>query len=403
MRLSGFLFSAALASGFGLLASSPRLSAQPAGPAPRAAVVEPSEAASSPVAIGVSGPDGQKSAANSAPAARENSTLKAPLGKPAGENQQQDGDGQPIAAPAPRAGSISGTVFDQYGDVLPGATAILEDPVSGKRRTVVANDNGFFEFDHLQPAIPYQVTISAPGFIHWSSSAVTLQPGQFVSLTGIQLQIEGATTSVTVTASTEQIATEQVKIEEQQRVFGIIPNFYVVYEHNPAPMTAKLKFKLALRVSIDPVTIGGVGVMAGIYQAADTPNYVEGAKGYGQRFGTVAADGFTDILIGGAILPSLLHEDPRYFYQGTGSKRSRLGHALASPFICRDDNGKWGPNYSSMGGDLASAALSDTYYPESNRGAGLVFSAVLISTAERMTSDVVQEFILSRFTSRGKK
>ena len=90
----------------------------------------------------------------------------------------------------------------------------------------------------------------------------------------------------------EEIATEQLKIEEKQRVFGIIPNFYVVYDHDAVPLTPKLKFKLALKTSFDPVTIGGIALLAGIKQAADTPNYVQGAKGYGERFGAIAATVF---------------------------------------------------------------------------------------------------------------
>jgi hypothetical protein len=199
-----------------------------------------------------------------------------------------------------------------------------------------------------------------------------------------------------------EIATEQVKLEEQQRVFGIIPNFYVSYESNPAPLTTKLKFQLAFKVSVDPITFIGAGFMAGIQQAADTPDYGQGAKGYGQRMGAVYADGLTDILVGGAILPSLLHQDPRYFYQGTGTSKSRAFHALSSPFICKGDNGQWQPNYSTIGGDLASAAIANAYYPESNRGAGMVLSNVLIGTSERMVSDLVQEFIVRKFTPKAK-
>jgi hypothetical protein len=76
-------------------------------------------------------------------------------------------------------------------------------------------------------------------------------------------------------------------------------------------------------------------------------------------------------MIGGAILPSLLHQDPRYFYQGTGTKKSRALHALSNSFVCKGDNGRRQPNYSSIGGDLASAAISNAYYPASNRGVGL--------------------------------
>jgi hypothetical protein len=108
-------------------------------------------------------------------------------------------------------------------------------------------------------------------------------------------------------------------------------------------------------------------------------------------------------MIGGAILPSLLHQDPRYFYQGTGTKKSRALHAISNPFVCRGDNGHRQPNYSSLGGDLASVALSNAYYPASNRGAGLVFENFVISTGERMLASLVQEFVLNKFTSKGKK
>ena len=202
--------------------------------------------------------------------------------------------------------------------------------------------------------------------------------------------------------SAEEVATEQVKIEEQQRVFGVIPNFYVVYDHNAVPLTTKLKFKLALKTSTDPVTIIGARCACRHQPGGKRSQLRPGGKGYGERYGAAAADGFSDIMIGGAILPSLLHQDPRYFYQGTGTNKSRALHALSSPFICKGDNGKLQPNYSSVGGDLASSALSNAYYPASNRGAGLVFQNLLINTGERMLSSLVQEFILGKFTSKAK-
>jgi hypothetical protein len=300
--------------------------------------------------------------------------------------------------------NISGTVTDVNGDLVPGVKVILDGPNSGDHREVVANDTAAFAFDQLEPGVPYRVRISVKGFQEWASSPMTLAPGQFQLLSDVRLKIEGEETSVTVYASNEQLATEQVRLEEQQRVFGFIPNFYVVYDSaNAVPLTAKLKFKLAMRVSVDPVTIGGVAGMAAINQAANRPDFVQGAQGYGQRFGSIAADSFSDILIGGAILPSVLHQDPRYFYQGTGTTHSRLKHALFSPFICKGDNGRWQPNYSSLGGDLASSALANAYYPQSNRGVGLVFGTFGIGTAERLASGVAQEFILPRLTPGAAK
>jgi hypothetical protein len=78
-------------------------------------------------------------------------------------------------------------------------------------------------------------------------------------------------------------------------------------------------------------------------------------------------------------------------------------HALANPFLCKGDNGRREINYSSIGGDIASAAISNAYYPESNRGAELVLQNVLIDTGERMVSSILQEFVLRKLTPKAKK
>jgi len=308
--------------------------------------------------------------------------------------------GQQISAPEPQTANIIGTVTDENDDVIPGAAVTL-DGAPGAHVSGVSDGNGFFELKGLQPAVPYHVKVSAKGFGNWTSPEINLKPGQDFDLAEIKLMIAVVETTVSA-VSQEEVAIEQVKAAEQQRVLGIIPNFYVAYDPNTVPLTTKLKFKLAIRTSTDVVSIGAAAFIAGVDQAADTPGYVQGAKGYGQRFGASYAGGVSDILIGGAILPSLLHQDPRYFYQGTGTKKSRFKHAISAPFWCKGDNGKWGFNYSSIGGDLASSSLSNLYYPESDRGAGLVFSNAAIITAGRIANALAQEFVLPRFTSHSK-
>lgn len=305
---------------------------------------------------------------------------------------------QQIPAPEPEAGSIIGTVTDVADGIIPASAVTVDGPSSDDHHFVIANDEGFFKVTGLHPGVDYHVTIAAKGFATWIAPSVIVHPGQEFELTGIKLKpsvVETTVAAVTV----EQLATEQVSVEEKQRVLGVIPNFYVVYDRNAVPLTAKLKYKLALRAATDVVSIAGAATLAGINQAADTPDYVQGAKGYGQRFGAAYADGFSDILIGGAFLPSLLHQDPRYFYQGTGSRKSRTLHAISSPFICKGDNGHPQFNYSSIGGDLASGALSNLYYPESNRGTSTVFTNALITTGGRIANALAQEFILRRLTS----
>jgi len=308
---------------------------------------------------------------------------------------------QDNSVPQPGTAHIVGTVTDLNGDTLSGATVVLQGNGLNNPPKLLSDDNGFFQFAQLD-AGTYRVTITAPDFADWTSPELVLSPGQYLIVTDCKLHISQVATTVNVAYSREEVATEQVKVAETQRVFGIIPNFYVVYDPSPAPLTTKLKFQLAMKTSTDIVTILGVGVLAGINQAGDTPDYGQGWDAYGKRFGATATDGLTDIMIGGAILPSLLHQDPRYYYQGTGSNKSRALHALSSPFVCRGDNGRRQPNYSSVGGDLGSAALSNLYYPQSNRGASLVFENFFISTGERMVSSVVQEFVLGRLTSRQK-
>jgi Carboxypeptidase regulatory-like domain len=312
---------------------------------------------------------------------------------------------QNVGAPAAQGGKIVGTVTDVNDNTVPGATVVLQGPVSSDRRTVVTSDNGAFEFHDVKSGVSYRVIITAKGFAAWTSPVVTLTPGQYKILTGSKLRIAQARSTVNVGYNPVEVATEQVRVAETQRVFGVIPNFYVVYDKNAAPLTSKLKFQLALRTSIDPITWVGIAILAGADQAANKPaGYGQGAQGYAKRIGATTLDGFTDIMIGGAILPSLLHQDPRYFYQGTGSVKSRALHALSAPFVCKGDNGRLQPNYSSMGGDLAASALTNAYYPPSDRGVGMTFENFAISTGERMGATLFQEFLLRKLTkSKGSK
>jgi hypothetical protein len=300
-----------------------------------------------------------------------------------------------------RTATVMGTAADVNGDPIPNATVVLKEVETDDPRTVVTTENGMFEFHDVTPGFPYQLSISAKDFAAWTSTPIVLNPDQFKIVTGIQLRIVTEHTTVDVHYDPVEVATEQFKAEEKQRVFGIIPNFYVSYENDPAPLTSKMKFKLALKVSTDPVTAAGSLLVASAKQAGDTPDYGQGWGAYGKRLGAVAADGFSDIMIGGAILPSLLHQDPRYFYQGTGSTASRMRHAVFSPFVARGDNGRSQPNYSSLGGVLASSSLADIYYPRSNRGAGLVFGNFAIGIAERIGANLAQQTLLGKFTRRG--
>jgi hypothetical protein len=315
--------------------------------------------------------------------------------------QRRTAEAQGVSAPVPQPGTIIGTVLNTNSGTIPGATVVLQGISPGDLRSTVTSDTGFFQFTGVSAGVPYRLAVSAKGFADWALPSVTLAPGQYLEVTNISLAVTD-TITVRATVSTEQIAAQEVQAETKQRAFGVLPMFYAVYDPHPVPLTPKLKFKLAFRTAIDPVSVGADAFLAGIRQANNTPRYGQGVEGYSERFGSDFASGFTDIMIGGAVLPTVLHQDPRYFYQGTGSKKSRLLHALSGPFICKGDNLRWQPNYSTVGGDLAAGAIANTYYPARNRGTAVVFSIALIDAGATMAADVVQEFLPRNMGAKSK-
>ena len=188
-------------------------------------------------------------------------------------------------------------------------------------------------------------------------------------------------------------AAEQLKQQEHQRILGVVPNFNTTDNANALPLSAGQKFQLMFRGIIDPFEFVAAGADAGLSQAEDDfPEYGQGAEGYGKRFGASYADTFDGALWGNAILPALLHQDPRYFRKGSGSFTHRLFYAVSTTVWTKNDNGKWGPNYSNVAGNLIAGGISNLYYPASDRGVGLTFERGLTVTAEGAIGAVGVEF-----------
>ncbi len=301
------------------------------------------------------------------------------------------------------AATVDGTVTTGNGTtVVSGATVSLKNSVSGVVRTSVANNSGFFTFANVAPGT-YSLAVTGKGFSSWTKSPLLLHSGEYYDVPSIVLAVTSATSTVRVTASTHQIAAAQLHEEEKQRVLGIVPNFYVSYNPDAAPLSAGQKIRLATRTSIDPLTILGAGVVAGIEQSQDDfPEFGQGLEGYGKRFGAAYADDWSSTLIADALLPALFHQDPRYFYRGTGSARSRALYAVASVFVCRGDNGKQEPNYSYVLGGFAAGGLSNLYYPSSDRGIHLAVDNGLLNIGTGAGAALLEEFVLRRFTRRPK-
>ena len=300
-----------------------------------------------------------------------------------------------------KTGSILGKVVDPSEDPIPGANVVLRGP-AGDRLTAVTKEDGGFAFEQAPAGIAYQIRVTAEGFADWNSST-TVEPDQNKTLPEITLRILAVQRALTVSYSEKEVAAQQLKAEEQQRVLGVIPNLYVTYEPHPEPLTTGMKFHLAYKSLTNLFFFGRTVAWAGVQQARDNPSeWGQGMEGYSKRLGAGFVDAVSGSLISNAILPSLLHQDPRYFYQGTGTKKSRALHAMLAPVVCKGDNGAWQPNYSQWGGSLIGYSISTAYYPSSVRTAGHVFQAFGIDMGLHVVGSLAQEFILGKFTSRGK-
>jgi len=312
-------------------------------------------------------------------------------------------DGEKIEAPGQpsrqTSGTVSGTVVDRSGAVVAGARVSLTRGGEAGIVEVLSGANGQFSFAGLVPG-PFSLTVTAAGFAAQTVTG-TLNSEQVFLVPQIVLTVATANTEVRALGSSVEVAQEQVREEEKQRVLRVIPNFYVTYVPDAVALNSKQKFELAWKTLIDPFSFIAVGGVAGIQQAQNNfKDYGQGAQGYAKRYGAAYGDFVSGTLIGAAVLPSLLKQDPRYFYKGTGGKRSRILYALANSVICKGDNGHWQANYSSILGNLAAGGISNLYYPAEDRnGARLTFENAAIGIGTTGAINLFEEFVVRKFTS----
>ncbi len=299
-----------------------------------------------------------------------------------------------LPAEAQGTAQVAGAVLDSGGgSAVPGADVELS--ASGKlgARTATSGSDGSFTFTGL-PAGEYRLIVNARGFAAYTSPEFAVRPGETTAAPKVVLAVSTSAT-VTVIATPDQIAVAQVHEEEKQRLFAVFPNFYTSYIWNAAPMPAALKYKMATRTLLDPIQFLTVAGTAGAEQIAGTySGYGPGIQGYGKRYAATMATATSSRMLGSAVFPALFHQDPRYFYQGSGGWRSRALHAIASTFVARGDNGRNQPNFAHLLGSLSASAIANTYLPASDRGAGTVFQTFAIDVAGNIGENLFREFIL---------
>ncbi len=295
--------------------------------------------------------------------------------------------------------SLQGNIIDTHGDPVRNANVTLVNAKGDNEQVIHAAEDGTFVFSGLTPAT-VRLTVTATGMETFVSPEIRLDPGAMEHVPEIILPIAPANMEISVTATQEQVAEAQVNAELDQRALGVLPNFYTSYIWDAAPLNFRQKTKLAFRSTTDPAEFLVVGIRAGIEQARDSyPDYGQGAAGYGRRFGAAYGDAVISRFFGAAIFPSIFHQDPRYFYRGSGSVPRRAGYAISTAFIQKGNSGHFQPAYSRILGAMAAGAVSNLYRPSADRGAGLVFRNVGVGIAGHMATSLVREFILRKVST----
>ena len=305
-----------------------------------------------------------------------------------------------VQGSAPSA--IQGTVKDGSGSAVTGAIVTLESFASTGQRTAVTDQAGAFCFFAAEPG-NYKISIAASGFAVWTTN-VAVASGDRQPLLSAILQVAAASSSVDVTLSQHELAAEQVKAEEKQRLLGVLPDFFVSYAPDAAPLTAAQKFQLGWKTIVDPVSFLGTGISAGIQQARNNyPEFGQGAEGYAKRYGAQYANRVSSTIVHHVVMQSIFRQDPRYFYKGTGSIRSRALYAIGTAFVAKGDNGNWQFDYSDVLGGIASHEISTLYYPSTSRPVRKLADDVLLGFAGRAENNLLHEFVLRRFTTHVPK
>lgn len=300
------------------------------------------------------------------------------------------------------SGAIQGAVKDDSGSAVTGAVVTVETPAATEPRTAITDQAGSFRFSGMEPG-NYQVAIAAYGFALWTSN-VAVGSGDNPPLLSPVLQLASISSSVNVTLPPHELAAEQLKIEEKQRLLGVFPDFFVSYAANPAPLTAAQKFRLGWKTIIDPVVFADAGIGAGFQQwRRKYPEFGQGTEGYAKRFGAQYADYVSGIIIGHVVMQSLFHQDPRYFYKGTGSIRSRALYAISTAFVRKGDNGHWQPDYSDVLGGLAAGEVSTLFYPSSSRPGRRMVDNLALGFGGRAAHNLLREFVLRKLTMHPPK
>ena len=194
----------------------------------------------------------------------------------------------------------------------------------------------------------------------------------------------------------------------EERILGVMPDYQTVRDSSipVAPLTARQKWDLVWKETIDPFNFASVAMGAAFSQRGNqTPKYGEGDAAYGERMGAAFADFGTQNFFSAGVLANLLHQDPRYYRKGPGTGVfRRVAYSVSRIAVVRRDSGRATFNSSGLGGMMMGIAASNLYYPAASVGGGVMAGRLYTSLLGGVIGNLTSEFwpdVQKRFLHRG--
>ena len=217
-----------------------------------------------------------------------------------------------------------------------------------------------------------------------------------LSCLGVAQQSDPASKAPDAPSATAQATPEHKEGLAEVPVVNLLAKksfFFPNLAVNTEPLTVKQKFTLGVTNTVSGFNLLGTAFGAGISQARDTyPGYGQGAEGYFKRWGAAMAFSASSNMIGTFAIASMLHEDPRYFVQGSGKFGQSVKYAVSRVVVCRMDDGTTGVNWAGILGPLGAAGVQNTYLPEADRTVGTTFENYAISLGITAGTNALREY-----------
>ncbi len=183
-------------------------------------------------------------------------------------------------------------------------------------------------------------------------------------------------------------------LAHRQEIFLFSGYGSVMNPHKPVPpLTTRQKYKLAFVETVDLSMLLRAAFVSGFDEPSTSdrimgPAWADSANSTPHNAASIAINNFFD----DAFIPSLVHQDPRFFRKGTGSVKSRIWWGIRSQFVAFSDQGKSMPNYGSIVGLPMATALSNAYLPAKNVSFGQTMEGIAIRIGVNAGLDTAREF-----------